>query len=331
MDKLFRILSIDGGGIRGIIPGQVITVLEKKIQDKIENENAKIADYFDMIAGTSTGGILTCLYLVPGVDNRPKYSAKDAVELYLNRGHDIFDITFWQKMKSGGGLTDEKYDAAELEESLKDYLGDLKLSQLLKPCLITSYDVFNRKAMFFNKFDAESHEKDNFFVKDIARATSAAPTFFECARIKSMTDIQYALVDGGVFANNPTMCAYAEARNKFTFKASNMAILSLGTGFVKTPYYYKEVKNWGLIEWVKPLLDIMMSGVSETVDYQLKQIFDAVDKPNQYLRINTPLKLSSSEMDNVTKENLSALKEEGEMLAESFDKQLDDFVDLLIQ
>ena len=124
-----RILSIDGGGIRGIIPGRVLVALEQKLQSASNDNNARIADYFDLIAGTSTGGILACLYLCPQSDQRkrPKYTAQDAVDLYLEKGDEIFDIPIWHRLRSADGLRDEKYPADGLEEALDDYLGDLKL------------------------------------------------------------------------------------------------------------------------------------------------------------------------------------------------------------
>ncbi|MEZ5196243.1 MAG: patatin-like phospholipase family protein [Bacteroidales bacterium] len=335
--KLTRILSIDGGGIRGIIPGQILVHLEKKLQELDKNPKARIADYFDMIAGTSTGGILTCIYLCPDEKDpkRPRFSADDAVDLYFERGDEIFDISLLQKIKSGAGLLDEKYAADELEEALNDYMKDLKLSELIKPCLVTSYDIRRRKAHFFTQHDTKGGAQD-FYVRDVARATSAAPTYFEVARAKSMTNIHYPLIDGGVFVNNPAMCAYAEARkvnfgklkNKPT--AGNMFILSLGTGNIDTPYYYKNAKDWGVVEWLKPLLDIMMSAVSETVDYQLRQIYDAVGKPNQYIRIEPELGNASSAMDNAEKENLFALKEAGNEAAEKHKDNLEYIAKTLI-
>lgn len=157
MPKLTRILSIDGGGIRGIIPGQLLVVLERKLQE-LEGGNSKsIADYFDLIAGTSTGGILTCLYLCPGEDPaKPCFTAQEAVELYLERGDEIFDASLFQKLKSLGGAADEKYSADELEEVLDDYLDKLKLDQLIKPCLITAYDIKRRKAHFFTQHGAKT-------------------------------------------------------------------------------------------------------------------------------------------------------------------------------
>lgn len=335
--KLTRILSIDGGGIRGIIPGQILVELEKKLRKLDKKPDARIADYFDIIAGTSTGGILTCLYLCPesSSSKRPKFTAEEAVELYLERGDEIFDISLWQKLKSGGGLLDEKYSADELEDALKDYFKDLKLSELLKPCIITSYDIRRRQAHFFTQHDADTDGRD-YYVRDVARSTSAAPTYFETARVRSMSGVSYPLIDGGVFANNPTLCAYSEARNwtfdKFRKKptAKDMLILSIGTGKVMKPYYYKDAKDWGAMAWIRPLIDIMMSGVSETVDYHLKSIYEAVGKPDQYVRISPELSNASPEMDNASVENLNALKDAGTYSAELHEKELTRIAKLLI-
>lgn len=337
--KLCRILSIDGGGIRGIIPGQILVSLEEKLKAASNNPDARIADYFDLIAGTSTGGILTCLYLCPSEKNkkRPRFSAKEAVDLYLERGDDIFDISLWHKVRSGGGITDEKYDEAELEEALNDFLGEAKVKDLLKPSLISSYDIKNRKAHFFKSHRAKTDPNYNFLVRDAARATSAAPTYFEVARVKSDANNSFPLIDGGVYVNNPALCAYAEARTqKFDSfrdkpKAAEMMILSIGTGNVDKPYYYQKAKDWGALQWIVPLIDIMMSGVAETVDYQLKQIFDAVEKPDQYLRLSPELGDASSAMDDASLENLKALKKAGMDCAMQYDAELTHFVKMLIE
>lgn len=333
MARFTRILSIDGGGIRGIIPGQVLVAVEEKLKDRTQNPDASIADYFDLIAGTSTGGILTCIYLCPDSERKKaRFTAREAVELYLERGDEIFDISLWQRIRSAGGVLDEKYNADELEEALKDYFGDLRLSELLKPCLITAYDIRRRKTEFFTQHDARVRKSRDYMVRDVARATSAAPTYFEVARIKSLTNIPHPMIDGGVFANNPALCAYAEARTKLENKptAKDMAILSLGTGYIKKQYYYKNAKDWGALQWIKPLIDIMMTGVSETVDYQLKQIFDAVGKPDQYVRINDELEYANPEMDDASGENLNALRREGARIARKFEEDIDRFIDKLL-
>lgn len=336
--KLSRILSIDGGGIRGILPGQILIRLEEKLKILDDNPEAKLADYFDLMAGTSTGGILTCIYLCPETpgSTKPRFSAKEAVDLYMTRGSKIFDVSLWQKIRTAGGALDEKYSAFELENALKNYLSNLRLSQLIKPCIITSYDIRHRRAHFFTQHDAVEKESHDFYVRDVARATSAAPTYFEVSNVAARDRKFYALIDGGVFANNPTLCAYSEARtlmfdeNRNKPVAAEMAILSIGTGNIDTPYLYNKAKDWGLVEWIKPVIDIMMSGVSETVDYHMRQIFDASEKPKQYLRIDPDLGKASREMDDASYKNLKALEKAGKNSAIENDEKLTEFAEMLI-
>ena len=343
MAKYTRILSIDGGGIRGIIPGQVAVSIEEKLQQKSGNPDAKIADYFDLIAGTSAGGILTCFYLFPDPKNptRPRWSAQDAVNFSIKSGRDVFKSSFWQTLTSLDGLVDEKYSSYRLEKFFLEHFGDCQLSQLLKPCLITSYDIERRKAHFFDQIDALNHPEEDYFIRDIARATSAAPSYFEVPKIRSLTNESYVLVDGGVFANNPALCAYAEVRNKFRIPedradkgptAKDMVILSLGTGEAQKKYPYEEAKDWGQVEWIEPLISTMMTGVAETVNYQLIQIFDAIERPNQYLRITPNLSLYEEPLpiDDASEPKLSQLIKIGKEQVEKHNQELDRFIDLLL-
>lgn len=338
MAKFLRILSVDGGGIRGIIPGQVLTALEEKLQQVSGNADARLADYFDLLAGTSTGGILTCLYLAPGPSGRPRYSAAEAVALYMEHGGEIFDVPLMHAIRTAGGLLDEKYPADKLESALLQYLGDTRLSELLKPCLITAYDVERRKAHFFTQHDAHQPEHD-YYVRDVARAAGAAPTYFELPRVVSFANEAYPLVDGSVFASNPALCAYAEVRGKHDrmglpkTTAANMVFLSIGTGKVEVPFPYRKVKDWGLIGWVKPLIEILTSGIEETVDYQLRQVFGAESVPGQYVRIQVDLEGTGADaaMDNASEENLHALYELGRRVAEENDAELTAVAELLVQ
>jgi uncharacterized protein len=337
---LLRILSIDGGGIRGVLPGQILVALEEKLQKKSGDTEARIADYFDLFAGTSTGGILTCLYLTPGSGNslRPAFSAKDAVDIYLKNGGSIFKNDFRHQLYSAGGFTEEKYPSNAIEELLKSYFGDVRLSALLKPCIITSYNIYKRSTHFFTQHDAIQKAGYDYLVRDVARATSAAPTYFEPARVTSLSGVSYPLVDGGVFANNPALCAYAEARQQFkrddgskNVTATDMFMVSIGTGSVKKSYDYNKAIGWGSLGWIEPVLDIMMSGASDTVDFQLKQIFDAIDKSANYIRIDPEMGEADTEMDNASEENLKALKEAGIATSEKYEAELEHIADFLVK
>jgi patatin-like phospholipase/acyl hydrolase len=341
--KKVRVLSIDGGGIRGILPGTILTYLERQIRQLTGNPDAKIGEYFDFVAGTSTGGILGLIMLCPDANGGYRFSAKDALDLYLDQGDEIFDVTIGEKIKRMGGIRDERYSQKELERALLNYFGDIRLSQAKKPCLVTSYDIRNRSAFFLTSEKAQSDVGD-FFFRDVARATSAAPTYFEPAHVYSMFGTPHTLIDGGVFANNPALCAYAECR-KLNFakilgndqkpetpSAKEMMIVSLGTGSVKTPYYYKEFKDAGLLKWVAPLIDIMMSGNSETVDYQLRKIYGTLTgrHAEDYYRIEPTLQNASAEMDKADLKNLKALHEDGLLSVSKNQDQLNAIAQKLI-
>lgn len=334
--KKIRVLSIDGGGIRGILPGIVLNRIELKLQKKTGDPNVKLSDMFDFMAGTSTGGILALAYLTPNEENRPKLTAQEAVNIYLDRGNEIFNVSTWRKIKSVNGLADEKYDASELEEALDDTFGEMKLSNLLKPCIITSYDIKNGRPHFFKQHKS-NNDIYNFKIKDVARSTSAAPTYFETAHVKNVLGTSYPLIDGGVFVNNPSLVAYSEVRS-MTFEniepspsAENMMIVSIGTGSVSKGYEYKKAKDWGAIGWIKPIIEIMMSGNSKTVHHHLKQIFGTLEEKDQkdYHRLEPEIIEADTEMDNASTENLLKLKEDG--LSYISDKTIDEELDAIVE
>ncbi len=330
MPPIKKILSIDGGGIRGIIPGQILVEIEREFGVQVAND-------FDLVAGTSTGGILACAFLLanPNQPHTPKFKADEVVGLYFERGDAIFDVPFFHKIRTAGGILDEKYPADGIEDALQDYFGDAWLKDLLKPCIITSYDIINRKGHFFGQHKAKRNAAFNFKVKDVARATSAAPTYFECEQIMSEKGRAFTLIDGGVFVNNPALVAYAEGRNIFEIDgeeatAKDMKILSIGTGYTRKSYPYKKAKKWGMAEWVQPVIDIMMSGASEVADYQLAKIYGTIDNPDQYLRIDGDLKTTDidPDMDCATSENMAKLKAFGQQLFEENKGKIEGWLDI---
>lgn len=171
MSELKKVLSIDGGGIRGIVPGTILVEVEKAF-------GIKVSDYFDIVTGTSTGGILTCAYLCPSPEDatKPKFNAQEVVDIYFQKGDEIFSTNIFHKLRSLGGLIDEKYPDDGIEDALQEYFEDVWLKDLLKPTVITSYDIKNRKGHFFFQHKAAIDPAYNFKVKDVSRATSAALT-----------------------------------------------------------------------------------------------------------------------------------------------------------
>jgi patatin-like phospholipase/acyl hydrolase len=258
-----------------------------------------IAELFDYVAGTSTGGILALGLTKAGADGRPQYTAMDSVRMYRENGAQIFSRSVWHRIRSVGSLIEECYPASGMEGVLEDYFGDARLKDALTNVIITSYEIERRIPWFFRSERAKIRPDYDFSIKQVARATSAAPTYFEpCQIITQTSDNYYALIDGGVFANNPTMCGWAEARARWGDDVQTF-VVSIGTGNRVAPYSYREARSWGLAKWAKPVLDIVFDGVSQTVDYQMKQLCNREGAPPRYYRFQPELPPGMGAMDNV--------------------------------
>ena len=290
------VLSIDGGGIRGIIPALVLAEIE-------EGTGKSVSELFDLVAGTSTGGILALGLLKDNGSGKSEFSARDLVKIYQDCGKEIFSRSLWKGMSSAGGHADEKYSEAGLESLLKKYFANAQLGEALTNVIITSYDIENREPLFFKSWKEKHKPVEMRFV---ARATSAAPTYFEPALVHIGASDK-ALVDGGVFINNPSVSAYAEAQRKFPNE--EIKLISLGTGELIRPIPYEEAKNWGKLDWMLPVLGCIFDGVSNAADYQMKQILG-----KNYIRLQTKLLNASDDMDNTSKGNIRLLIEEAKTL-----------------
>lgn len=325
MNKKVRILSLDGGGIRGIIPATVMEYVEQKLQVVSGNPNARIADYFDMIVGTSTGGILACFYLTPNPNNNgpsSKYPATEAIKFYSEKGKSIFTDSKkheWFGLRQIFNAT--AYSPKNIEGIFREEFGELRFRDLLKRCVVTTYNMASQSAFFFNSRE-EEHKKREFLLRDVVRSTSAAPTYFPPAFINNLaTGLQMVNIDGGVFANNPALCAYAEARHTaFGFidypTAKDMLMLSIGTGGGNLSFkQFESVDSWGAINWAKTAPDIMMDGSVDTVEFQMKLLFDTLEGEHKhnYKRIDVPLnqRKYASDMADASPGNIEKLKAAG--------------------
>jgi uncharacterized protein len=324
--KLFKVLAIDGGGIRGIIPAMVLAKIEE-----IRGEPA--CKIFDLIAGTSTGGIIALGVNVPeaGAAKKPRWSAQQLADMYVSEGPKIFHHSLLRTIETIDGLLEEKYSAKGLEEALKKYMGEAKLSQALTKVLITSYDIQSHNPFFFKSAPPPPRPAGaqappanpapaplaDYPMRVVARATSAAPTYFEPEPVASAPPAGggpapgFVLVDGGTFANNPAMCAYAEALR--TEPGAEVLIVSLGTGRVTDPITYAEAKHWGLIRWARPLLGVMMDGSSAAIDYQLDELLGADEG---HYRFQTVLDRASDSLDDASAKNIANLQRAARKLIE---------------
>jgi uncharacterized protein len=343
----YKILAIDGGGIRGIIPAMILAEIEKRTQKQIFS-------LFDLITGTSSGGILALGLTKPRLnpassDSAPiaEYSAEDLVKLFAEYGAEIFYEPFWGKiLGSIEDIVQTKYSSESREEIFKQYFGNAFLQNNLKEVFVPSYDIEQRIPIFFtNKVEKEQTKSRSFrklcldfTLTDTALATSATPTYFPPHRISTThnTDGFYNLIDGGLVANNPAHLAILEAQiskqeNKQVLNLEEVLVVSLGTGSLTSVYPYNEVKNWGLLQWGIPLLNMVFDAGSEVIAGELERLFASSDQAlkNSYYRFQTFLPSDLEVIDNTKPENIRQLKALANQLITKKSHEIDEVCSLL--
>ena len=341
------ILSIDGGGIRGIIPAIILTDLKKRLRDR--GKKKPIADYFELVAGTSTGGIIAAGLTAPkdpkDKKSKPAFEPEELVELYETHGQDIFSRSVFSRIRDffsdPRSVTQERYDASTLTGLLVDKLGNCLVSQARTKVVITAYDIEARCAVFMtNCVSSEGGRSDDYRFWEACRATSAAPTFFEPARVRRMiatadggiVEQHQTLIDGGVFANDPSMAAFTEA-TKQGIAARDICMMSIGTGYQNRPYSYDETKNWGPLSWISPsrgspIISILMQGQSSATAYQMDKLLN-VDGKTRYFRFDAQLEVGKDELDDASASNILALKNVARQIIDEKDELLDQVAERL--
>ncbi|MBD3927461.1 patatin-like phospholipase family protein [Nocardioides cavernae] len=317
---MYRILSLDGGGVRGLVPGLILKGIE-------ERARCRTADMFDLVAGTSTGAIVALGLLRPSMTGRPARTAQEVVDFYLAVSRTIFRRSWRHRIVSANGLLGPRYDAAALERSLEEEFGSAMLAEAVQEVLITSYDIKAREPRIFKSREMTIDGRQQVqLMKDVLRATAAAPTYFSPARlIEDGCDLH--LVDGGTVANNPTLCAYAHAmdlviRGVSDFAADEVVVLSIGTGAVGFDFATRSTLHGGALGWAKPLFDIVLDAQEDAVHYQMKRL---LPEGERYFRLQPELpqavdgrRTRVNEIDNAGAENLRHLRSSAmELLADT--------------
>ncbi|KAE8673992.1 peroxidase 10-like [Hibiscus syriacus] len=334
--KMLTVLSIDGGGIRGLIPGTILASLETKLQE-LDGADAILADYFDVIAGASTGGLIATMLAAPIDQGRPLIAAKDINDFYLKHGPKIFSnegrLKFEDSVEKSIIPLGPKYDGDYLRKLTKDLLKDMSLKDTLTNLVIPTFDVKYMHAVVFTTKNAKSDVSNNAGLADVCNSTSAAPIYFpayyfETKDAKGNT-VTYDLIDGGVAAANPTLIAMNSIsmetfkQKSETMDGSRMLVLSLGTGAAKFEEKYNAsmVSQWGVFDWLfhnlnsSPLLECLGSGTSDMVDFTIAAQFQSVQSIENYLRIQeNGLTGDTISSDNASCENMNNLIDIGNKL-----------------
>ncbi|KAL3746539.1 hypothetical protein ACJRO7_015492 [Eucalyptus globulus] len=337
--NIITILSIDGGGVRGIIAATILASLESELEE-LDGEDARLADYFDVIGGTSTGGLVTAMLTAPNEKNRPLFAAKDIRSFYLEHSPKIFPQKrgLWGRVRNlVKSLTGPKYDGKYLHGLIKDKLGEARLHDTLTHVIIPTFDIERLQPTIFSSYEVVRSPCLDARLSDICIGTSAAPTYLPPHCFKNQDDRgctrEFHLIDGSVAANNPVLVAIAQVSKEiananpdfFPIGATNYGrflVISIGTGSPKRERKYnaKMAAKWGTLDWLLhggsvPLVDVFTTASADMVDFYISATFQALHFEDNYLRIHDDtLTGKDSSVDIATKENLENLVRIGERL-----------------
>lgn len=310
---MYCILSIEGGGVRGIIPATILNKLEQEIQRISNNPTLVIGDVFDLVAGTSCGAILTCLYTIGKADNTgkigdksklaPKYSANEVLGIFKRNIPEIFVKTILGRIWEG-----PEYSSDGLSKIATEIAAEIKINELVKPIFVPVYDMNAGNPVYFS-----THFNSDYRVKDVIKAATAAPTFFAPVALTSPENEPLLLIDGGVIMNNPSYAALLNALDKLKTlppkkRPETIIMVSISCGANNDKY--TNVNRWGKISWICPIINISIDMNAEIVHNQLLQIFDLCADQEDYFRFDPPLKEGSGALDDINPKNLEGLEKD---------------------
>lgn len=295
-----RILAVDGGGIRGIVPATMLIELQQRLA-------RPLAECFDVVAGTSTGGLVAAAVCAPDGNGGARYTPEQILEFYVRDCTQIFHRSLPWTVTSLGGLRRPKYPAAGIDAFLAARFGDLQLKDALRPLLLVSYDLARRVPWVFSSVLAAEEAGRNYLVRDVCRATTAAPTYFPAATVRSFAGDSRELVDGGVCANDPALAAFVVADRLFPGRPA--LIVSLGTGNVTAPIDGAAARRWGVGGWAWHLLDLLATGQSAMSEASLKKLVGVTARDgSRYVRLQPDLPHDLGRMDDTSPQNVTGLQ-----------------------
>jgi hypothetical protein len=313
----FRILSVDGGGLRGLVPALLLRDLEKRLASA-SGEERPLSDWFHLFGGTSTGGLIAL-----GLTAPERMDGDRLVALYRDLGPKIFPPRF-RLLRQLRGLVLPKWSNRALRQVVEDQIGTRPLSEARRDLVVTAYDMTNHEPRYFKRWTAQERGgAANPTMLDAAMATASAPTYLPPWELDGS-----ALVDGGVFASNPAIAAIAEALKRESdpgkLAPEELFVVSLGTGFYKAGFKARPLRGWGALAWIAPrgaepaLLRAMLDGQTASADHWAHMILnhehrdphlprEALGRGPRYYRIESEL-ATDYEMDDSRRKTLDQLE-----------------------
>ena len=317
---LVKILTIDGGGIRGLIPALFLAEIERRC-------GRPAHELFDVITGTSTGALVTAMVTLP---EPATYSGEALVDYYLSdRPNKFFTRSLAYKLRSGNGMLRPKYPASSHIAALQDALGtEARLGSARAEIVIPIYDLRSTapRTFMFTRDRAQRDPASDYPVWEVVRAASTASGYFPGWTMQNAQGVDaHHPVDGGIFINNPSIAGFAHAVDMVEERSAKSAVtvddheflmVSLGTGFYNEPIHDAHEKHWGFAGWAPHLMDTMFEGQSDEADRQARAILTSPGAFRHYLRLQAQLD-APYKLDDIAAEIRTSLKRSAETAIEA--------------
>ncbi|MEM9619518.1 MAG: patatin-like phospholipase family protein [Pseudomonadota bacterium] len=326
-----NILSIDGGGVRGIVAAIVLDALDGEF--KVAGKTCAVADCFDLIAGTSSGAIMAAALSLPAPDGGPGPTPGDLRRFFETKARAIFPPRLFCNIPLIGRLPQlfgPLHDPAPLSEILSSQFGDMVFASARRNVMIPAYSIDPRDIVLFRGGPAYANGDEGgafnmIRVRDAVMGSSAAPTFFPPHRVENPDQAQsWTAIDGGVFLNDPAMTAVAEAMR--LFPGEDLRVVSVGTGRQTRNYPFEKSRRWGFSEWISPtgrfrtpLLSAIQDGQARAVHTQLHYLLG-----DNYTRFDYRLEKGrgSDKLDDASRKNIQRLTRGAVEMVEEMRPQL---------
>ena len=318
------VLSVDGGGIRGVGPAQMLVHLDTAL--KLARKKP-VAELFDLMVGTSTGAIVVAALAASTHPSTQRLAdPREIVKIYTERGGEIFPKSLLTLLP---GIFRQKYSSDPIRRILTETFGDLRLRDLRRNFMATFYSMGPGKPRTVFAHGGPNYPDTpgsdfygDILLREAVQASTSAPTYFNPTEVRdpngraisledqgSREKWRFIAIDGGVFANTPAVCAYVEARK--LFPQEDIVVVSVGCGEAETTY--PSVKSWGILEWVSPkegvpLLKAVSHGQSDSANHQMVNLLG-----DSHFRFQFSLKGISKELDDASEDNIKRLTDAADL------------------
>ena len=300
------VLSIDGGGVRGIVAGTILEAIEKKI-------NKPLCKVFDLIAGSSVGSVIGAALYLKNVNGTPKYNTSDILDLMCRYSGKIFSKPGFLPLIVGPKFSDKS-----LNGILKDVFGNVTMKDLMANFIVPSYDLCsNDTVMFRNWVDKYRDIK----VSDIIRGAVAAPTYFSPKKIM-IGNKKNLLIDSSIICNNPVRSAYAAT--KVLYPKEKICCLSVGCGTVNKDF--SDLKN-SLLYWADRIIFVIIDAGLDAIDYQMDRL---INEGDTYCRISGDIVYSSADFSDASAGNIQNVKKDAQKILQDNEKKIDEFCKIVL-